>query len=68
MSFWLICLILFVVSFLVTEAYLRVTHKKKVVVRIKHKDGTESLVEIYPGRDLEADQLIKKIKKKRGMA
>lgn len=68
MSFWLTCLLVFVAAFLITELYLRITHKKKVVLRVIHKDGTESLTEIIPGRDPEADKLINEIKKKRGVA
>lgn len=66
MSYWFACVIVMAISFFATELYYRVKHKKKVIVRLKDKDGSERFVEIKPGRDPDVDALIEKIKRRRG--
>lgn len=67
MSYWLWCLLVFIISFVVTEIYFRWTHKKTVVVKVVDEDGSERFVEIKPGKDPEVEELIKSLKKKQGV-
>ena len=65
MNYYFALLFVFLAGFFLTEVVKSIRHKRKVVVVIKHLDGSISKAVIHKGRDVEVDALIEKARSRK---
>lgn len=66
MSYWLACVALFVLFFVLTEVYFRFFRERYVNLKITDKDGTTRIIRINAGKDEELDLLLDRARKEKG--